>query len=540
MKRVNHLKMSACTITCLLFAMLLCHTESAYAQLPVDVYDQEGLYISSTIDVDGNGNGYAESRMTVEFDVYGDIAGIYIYDSLTKDANTFFSGGPAAANGEYVSVDISGQFGPVPAGHVYGLDTDGYITFTESEGMAGGQYIASTYAYVYFGPLPLPASPPDPCAVTSNPQAGYSSIVSTGTAGGSGTMAVSFSGGAYTAISPTVIYGPSSTPSSIAAGIAALITKSYLQYGLSAKAFGPNIIYSGNASLGTVSNPTSGPSFTTTTSAAAAGEAQMACKNAPQAPMPQVEISVVAWINGDVIKLPPGESSQLKAAFPETGPSLSSYAPCISTVASLTVGSLGYVTATAADKAYANAWLLKYTGNRNPGPSIIPSNFTSFNYQYRLFADYSPSQGISRTSIGYTPEPCGTPGIYALGAMYPENGQTGTSLLGLQYLLAETRVGTAGQLGWITLNGEEIPWVWSVIEFDQNGLPARYQNTSPVVCGGAYPSVNYQIFPTYSVYLTLPGARIGTFITSLGELPGSVTTFTNLPPGQSLDQSCIP
>jgi hypothetical protein len=116
-----------------------------------------------------------------------------------------------------------------------------------------------------------------------NPQVGYSSIVSTGTTSGSGTITVSFSGAAFAAISQSVTYGPYSTPSSIAAHIAALITKNYLHYGLSARAFGPNIIYGGTAPLGTV-GVTSGSSFTTDTSSTAATAAAAACYAIPSFP----------------------------------------------------------------------------------------------------------------------------------------------------------------------------------------------------------------------------------------------------------------
>jgi hypothetical protein len=132
----------------------------------------------------------------------------------------------------------------------------------------------------------------DPCAVTSNPQAGYSSIAATGTAGGSGTMAVSFSGTAFAAISQTVTYGPYSTPSSIAANIAALVSKNYYQYGLSAKAFGPNIVCSGLSTLGTVTNVATGPSFTTNVFSTAAAEAQNACYITPPPRSPICPTSV--------------------------------------------------------------------------------------------------------------------------------------------------------------------------------------------------------------------------------------------------------
>jgi hypothetical protein len=118
------------------------------------------------------------------------------------------------------------------------------------------------------------------CAVSSNPHAGYTSITSTGTAGG-GTFAVSFSGTAYADISQSVTYGPYSTPSSIAAHIAALITQKYFRYGLTAKAFGPNIVYSGDSTIGTVTNAATGSSFTPVNSPAAASAAQIACTSAP-------------------------------------------------------------------------------------------------------------------------------------------------------------------------------------------------------------------------------------------------------------------
>ena len=320
---------------------------------------------------------------------------------------------------------------------------------------------------------PPPPPPPDPCAVTSNPQAGYSSIVSTGTAGSSGTMAVSFSGAAFAALSQSVTYGPYSTPSSIAANIAALITKNYFQYGLSAKAFGPNVVYSGNTTLGAVSNAVTGnggtaPSFTTVTSPGAGTAAETACKQAPTAPpAPNSEVTIVGWINGDAITLPSGASLALQAVFPP--PSLGGpwslgtpgYTACLAEVAALTLNSLGVASNTAADRAYANAWLLKYSGNEDPGIAITPSTFTQFNYQYRLFADYSPGREIHTASIGYTPDPCGTPGIHLQGATYPQNGDytddpkgTGTSVFGDKFLLGETRVGTAGQAGWKTLNNQ--------------------------------------------------------------------------------------
>ena len=129
---------------------------------------------------------------------------------------------------------------------------------------------------------------PDSCDVASNPNAGYSSIASMGTAGGSGTMAISFSGAtSYATLSQTVSYGPYSTPASIAANTAALVTKNFFRYGVTAKAFGPNVVYSGNTTLGTVNTQFSGPSFTSNTAPETASAVKAACNAASvSAPIP--------------------------------------------------------------------------------------------------------------------------------------------------------------------------------------------------------------------------------------------------------------
>jgi hypothetical protein len=126
---------------------------------------------------------------------------------------------------------------------------------------------------IYSGNGNASAPPADPCAVTSNSQIGFTSVVPTGTPGGSGTMGISFSGAAFAAVNASVTYGPYSTPESIASNIAALVTKIYFNKGLSAKAFGPYVVYSGNTTLGTVNNVATGPSYGNDGSAGAAASA---------------------------------------------------------------------------------------------------------------------------------------------------------------------------------------------------------------------------------------------------------------------------
>jgi hypothetical protein len=162
----------------------------------------------------------------------------------------------------------------------FSYNLSGYPTGTYNLWLANDEAESEPELFtVYSPPQTLPANP---CAITSDPKSSFSSIISTGTPG-SGSMTVSFSGSAFANISLTVTHGPYSTPSSIASHIAALITKNYAQYGLLAKALGPNIIYSGTSALGTV-NISGSSSFTTDTSAAAATATANACYAIPKLP----------------------------------------------------------------------------------------------------------------------------------------------------------------------------------------------------------------------------------------------------------------
>ncbi len=147
---------------------------------------------------------------------------------------------------------------------------------------------------IYSKSLVTSGPAPFSCAVSSNQAAGFTSIVPSGiNLGISGNFSVSFGGSEFAGINPTVAYGPYSTPESIAASMAALITRNYAQY---AKAFGRNVIYSGTATtssgsgtLGLVTNVFSGnggasSSFVANPSPTAPNEAEMACESAPPPP----------------------------------------------------------------------------------------------------------------------------------------------------------------------------------------------------------------------------------------------------------------
>jgi hypothetical protein len=107
------------------------------------------------------------------------------------------------------------------------------------------------------------ASCPD--MLDSNGHDGFTDIISTGiTPGGSGTMTLTFNNGSFNGFGVTVPYGQFSTPESIAAHIAALITSKYNNQGLSAQAIGSQIIYQGIMPVGiaTFTTSESSPSFT--------------------------------------------------------------------------------------------------------------------------------------------------------------------------------------------------------------------------------------------------------------------------------------
>jgi hypothetical protein len=151
---------------------------------------------------------------------------------------------------------------------------------------------------------------------------------------------------------------------------------------------------------------------------------------------------------------------------------------------------------TQSDRDYANAWLIKNSGNNAPPSTINPAtqysggDFRLFNDLQFSFFEYggvisSASSIKVNAAVGATPDPCGiSPPVP--GQADPNNGIQGItpSATGV-YMLAEGRIGTTGQAVSQTINGRTVPWIWSVVKFNASGNPI----TSDV-----------QIFPTYYVY----------------------------------------
>ena len=225
----------------------------------------------------------------MDIDADPDIYEVYDEIQVEEDYGDFYDD-DAAPDSYYSEYPPLKSNGPVATGHEYGVTSVGWACYDDGEGYGDCTWYqevsATARVYVPAPPPPPPPAvfPPDACAVTSSPKVGFTAIFPTATPGGSGTLAISFSGSAFANLNPTVAYGPYSTSSSIAANVAALISKKYLKYGLTAKAFGPNIVYGGIATLGTVRNSVMGPSFTTDTSSNAASTAAAACYVLPHPP----------------------------------------------------------------------------------------------------------------------------------------------------------------------------------------------------------------------------------------------------------------
>jgi hypothetical protein len=220
------------------------------------------------------------------------------------------------------------------------------------------------------------------------------------------------------------------------------------------------------------------------------------------------DVTIVGWIDGNAITLPAGESLSLRLDFPESGSNVAAFAGCELQLLFLTNNALGDVSNNATDKAYALSWLLKYSGNHNPGTTISPNTYYTGSGQYRLFNDQQLNFH-NMELVGASPDPCGGQVFTVAGESSQYNQKLGTSPSGYSYALAEGRVGSWGRTSWLLLTGNDVPWIWSVIEYDANGNPARYQDAA-----------NYQIFPTYSVYIN------GQFVYKKSQ--SSVSDFINL------------
>ncbi|MFI5347612.1 MAG: hypothetical protein ACHQ51_14650 [Elusimicrobiota bacterium] len=237
---------------------------------------------------------------------------------------------------------------------------------------------------------------------------------------------------------------------------------------------------------------------------------------------PTQDITVIGWINGTAIDLP----TQLDGVSNSIIQDLDSNP----VICALTLGewSQGVATDldTAANRSYANAFLIKFSGNGEP-PNPLDSSSYALGGDYRLFNEvkvaYRAKDGtiiaqpaphfLKQIAInGKTPDPCGVVSPVDSQAN-AANGARGIGSSGADvYQVTEARLGTLGQQVNTTINGATTPWIWSVIEFDIKGnlvFPFALQSKP-----------NTSMFPTFYVYAD--GQRIKTV------LPGGLVTFIGL------------
>lgn len=224
--------------------------------------------------------------------------------------------------------------------------------------------------------------------------------------------------------------------------------------------------------------------------------------------LPTKEVVIIAWVNSAAVTLPTledGVNPILRAALDDP-------LACGAVVGQWFTGLRTHIL-TDIDRVYANAFLVKNSGNQSP-PNTITSAQEQADGDYRLFQKFKAAirskdnevlpapkfLGVS-TIVGSTPDPCIIPTAIwtAAGEVDVANAEKGVTVSkdGV-FQVNQGRIGVAGQAVDTTLNnpggvvGETTPWIWSVAKFDSNG---DLKFPFPI---GARSS--HQIFPTYYVY----------------------------------------
>lgn len=233
-------------------------------------------------------------------------------------------------------------------------------------------------------------------------------------------------------------------------------------------------------------------------------------------PVNSPEVTVIAWVNGPAITLPSGANPTMVSNLNSFG------ADCVFQVTDWSVLRVASNIDTPTDRDYANSWLVKYSDNPGPPPTINAQDQLNAG-NYRLFNLWG---GSSRPTsrVGSTPNPCHTafpPEIFRRPEPSTHNGDHGTTASGNSAQLVEGRIGTRGQVGSRTINpGLTIPWIWSAIEFDASGNLV---------------STPHEQFPTYSVYVngqltnTYPQSDVLSFIHIASGEGNQITSVSQLP-----------
>jgi len=191
---------------------------------------------------------------------------------------------------------------------------------------------------------------------------------------------------------------------------------------------------------------------------------------------------------------------------------------------------------TSAEILYSNQFLLSRTGNSAPPPQMTDNIGFVMSGNYRMYQRLQVSYEVAANAInpqsvrylngpyvteGTTPEPCSGLQLFSLpvqaNAIDGNHGVTSDN--SLVYQINETRLGPEGQAVNQLLNGvvgqnfsAVTPWIWSVTQFDVNGMTRAWQQGSN--------TNNLQIFPTYQIYANGFGLT--------PTLQGNLSTFIGL------------
>ncbi len=218
------------------------------------------------------------------------------------------------------------------------------------------------------------------------------------------------------------------------------------------------------------------------------------------------DVIVVGWVDGqaqqiDEVGVSPGLIGSLNSAF-----------GCVTTLLQWSQGVPVYVLDSRTgersepNRRYANAWLIRNSGNPTPvaeltGPAV--DAFTSNKKNYRLFARFLiemcvlngqliafPTILKRQALVGDTPEPCSGRQFYGADGEYaPDNDSFSPQDSVRTGLLNRGRIGEKGQAANATINRRTTPYVWSKIIF------------SALKADGSYDDVPRELFPTYSIYV---------------------------------------
>ncbi len=205
------------------------------------------------------------------------------------------------------------------------------------------------------------------------------------------------------------------------------------------------------------------------------------------------QITVVAWLNPAAVTLPSGASAPIVSDLQnDTDPHARA---CIGQMLAFAADGLTGKTVvsndanTAADKAYALAWLVKNSGNAQPPTTLNPETFKTNLLSYRMIISWGAGESLHQ--MGATPLPCGSsvhfPGWVLQGHEYtPDSGIVGTgTATGLEFMMEEGRIDAAGRQVNAYLTGNTTPYIWDVIKFDSQG---HWQTT------------DHATFPSYWTY----------------------------------------